>query len=34
MALYLDGPNLTVPVAPGVMIDIRAAAVPLTLVSC
>ena len=34
MALYLDGPNLTVPVAPGMMIDIRAAAVPLTLVSC
>ncbi len=32
MALYLDGPNLTVPVAPGLTVDIRAAAEPLMLV--
>ncbi len=33
MALYLDGPNLTVPVAPGMLIDIRAAAEPLMLIT-
>ena len=33
MALYLDGPNLTVPVAPGMPIDVCAAAEPLLLIT-
>jgi len=33
MALYLDGPNLTVLVAPGMEVDIRAAAEPLVLIN-
>lgn len=33
MALYLDGPNLTVPIAPGMNIDIQAASEPLMLIN-
>ncbi len=32
MALYLDGPNITVPVQPGMTVDIRPATTPLRLV--
>jgi hypothetical protein len=33
MALYLDGPNITVPVAPGMPVDISAAKTPLNLLA-
>ena len=32
MALYLDGPNITVPLRPGEVVDIHAAERPLRLV--